>query len=51
MVACPDRSHQANTVPWERFIVGERTKGAMKKKKKEKREKVRKALPFIWTMM
>ena len=25
--ACPDRSHQTSTVPWERFIVEERTKG------------------------
>lgn len=25
--ACPDRSHQTSTVPWERFMGGGRTKG------------------------
>ena len=30
--ACPDRSHQTSTVPWERFMGGGGQKGEMKMK-------------------
>ena len=45
--ACPDRSHQTNTVPRERFIGRDKGQRRMMEKRKEE-SKGQTALIFIW---
>ena len=50
MAACPDRSHQASTVPQGKGLLeGEEDEGGQRRRKRERESQG--ALPFIWAAM